>query len=1225
MRRPAVLLLLGGAAGAAGAAPLEQTNPAWASLQPNFHFNKPVYLAATRQKQVCQSYEGDANLNRWCTNNCAASFCPADKCRCLDSVTGAPVVDAAVPPPVDASAPPEVSAQLVAAVERAAVEKANAAAAGAAAAAARHADAAGNAAAAAPAVVPATGQSGPSAFGPASTSAPSASAAALPATRPSRVYDQEYQSAMATSLAVAPPTKNAPDARAPLQTPQLPGAPTKPSRVYDDDYMQAIKEQDESKQRAKLLREKEMENARNSALRAKERKQKEKDNEANRVKNAMKTAVQEEREKELASSKPAKPSAGKHVPDHPTATAKEAGSYMASTRKATTDKKVPDSNGVASAKKHDSTGFPAAAHKASKPLPKDGMIGAGVPFEVKGNSIGTEKDPKPKSATPAPKANTGFKRVPWGHGPEFGPHKASLVSNEQRKSEEAAAQEPVAKDAFWAAAHPKRANEATEWAKVHPKRAKEAQIKFDKQKKAEAAKSPEAVNKANLARSELMPKNGVKTPPPPANKAKVLAALAKAQANKPSAPVKAQPGKSAAPAKAQANKPAAPAKAQANKPAAPVNKAEPKKLPSAKAHEPHKAAAAHSKEHHMLLASGSDRHRADENANATNLAAVRTQCTSLFGDAGLSNWCRTNCPAGLCPEDKCICGDTVPAPTNLATITGAVAPKSRCRALVATATDTWCENTCSGGRFCPTNVCQCDDYQDGTGAPSAELRSVGAPQTYPEQPPVDGEATEEADEKTPHACPCTASSPVCGKGYCYPTKQDYQDGKNAENPFVTSKACSFCDSDFPAASQESADDVPCEGAICVPDPTNVTDPNANATDGSIAKTFRLQILGRRARAKSEHETSTTIAIGFLTRGDLPLFENVWGTFFRGCNGRAAVPIVHSQAATDGEGGRTRRALSLAVEKYGGLLVPSDKTVFGEMRFSFNMVKGMFALVHTASTHAAPNGRIADWIHFASERCAPVRPCPALQRFLDKTPGVNHLESSPSTSVGVQKIPEETVPDEFRPLTMTSQWATLWMQDALALARDEDRLREKWAPRSHPAPQYGIGISQSVFVYGAPDEWMWHTELAKRNATISKPGPDGRGGGLTNVHWCRNCNHVDNSDGFSPAAYLTYEDSLASCQRAQDMNDFFARKFGNSQPTVTPLVEKGLLECHKQDALSTREDSPPKPKNLFTRLMKEYPRTRAEAMVLNGKAFWTNASVSFHLHMQRGEGGAAREQ
>ena len=41
-------------------------------------------------------------------------------------------------------------------------------------------------------------------------------------------------------------------------------------------------------------------------------------------------------------------------------------------------------------------------------------------------------------------------------------------------------------------------------------------------------------------------------------------------------------------------------------------------------------------------------------------------------------------------------------------------------------------------------------------------------------------------------------------------------------------------------------------------------------------------------------TETTIAIGFLTRGDLPLFSKVWGAFFSGCHGHAAVPIVHSQ-------------------------------------------------------------------------------------------------------------------------------------------------------------------------------------------------------------------------------------------------------------------------------------------------------------------------------------------
>jgi hypothetical protein len=350
-------------------------------------------------------------------------------------------------------------------------------------------------------------------------------------------------------------------------------------------------------------------------------------------------------------------------------------------------------------------------------------------------------------------------------------------------------------------------------------------------------------------------------------------------------------------------------------------------------------------------------------------------------------------------------------------------------------------------------------------------------------------------------------------------------------------------------------------------------------------------------------TETTIAIGFLTRGDLPLFSKVWGAFFSGCHGHAAVPIVHSQANPESDDGKAvRHALANRIEKYGGGLVPHDKTLYGDMRFSFNMVAGMFALARTASTHKAPNGRFADWIHFASERCAPVRPCPALQAFLESTPGVNHLESSPATSVGVQRIAQANVPEEFRPLVMSSQWATLWMKDVLKLVADEERLRDKWGPRSHPAPIYGINVSPRVFVYGAPDEWLWHTELAQLNATVQGPG-------LTNVFWSYSCQHADNNDGASPCAYLDKASTIDGCTRSQNMGDFFGRKYGNANSYITPLVhqelvEEGLLECRTRKM--PKKADPPAARQFdveFSRLTKQYPRTRAEAQMQAGKPFW----------------------
>ena len=401
---------------------------------------------------------------------------------------------------------------------------------------------------------------------------------------------------------------------------------------------------------------------------------------------------------------------------------------------------------------------------------------------------------------------------------------------------------------------------------------------------------------------------------------------------------------------------------------------------------------------------------------------ARTGCTSVSGDADLHTWCVANCAAGLCPAGTCTCADGqdhdhAHSPPTLASSVGlASSPQAEltCRALVPTATDSWCEANCGGGHPCPPAVCSC--------GPQADADANTALSKFQTSPPNDAE-----------------------------------DGAIASDANASQ-----------SAKVPNAEDVPCEGPVCAPSAADMSDPNYNATAEAAPKkdlTFRLEMLGRYARQKSKESTQTTIAIGFLTRDTLPLFDKVWSSFFEGCNGRAAVPIVHMQADPESEdGAAVRHDMAKRIEPYGGAIVPHEKTVYGEMRFSFNMVSGMFALARTAAKHRAPNGRLPDWIHFASERCAPIRPCPALQRFLDDSQGVNHLESSPATSVGVQMVAQTNVPEEFQPLTMSSQWATLWLPDVMQLTEIEDELREKWGPRSHPAPIYGIQVSAGVHAH-----------------------------------------------------------------------------------------------------------------------------------------------------------------
>ena len=132
--------------------------------------------------------------------------------------------------------------------------------------------------------------------------------------------------------------------------------------------------------------------------------------------------------------------------------------------------------------------------------------------------------------------------------------------------------------------------------------------------------------------------------------------------------------------------------------------------------------------------------------------------------------------------------------------------------------------------------------------------------------------------------------------------------------------------------------------------------------------------------------------------------------------------------------------------------------------------------------------------------------------------------------------------------------------------------------------------------------MWHTELAQLNATVQGPG-------LTNVFWSYSCQHADNNDGASPCAYLDKASTIDGCTRSQNMGDFFGRKYGNANSYITPLVhqelvEEGLLECRTRKM--PKKADPPAARQFdveFSRLTKQYPRTRAEAQIQAGKPFW----------------------
>jgi hypothetical protein len=394
------------------------------------------------------------------------------------------------------------------------------------------------------------------------------------------------------------------------------------------------------------------------------------------------------------------------------------------------------------------------------------------------------------------------------------------------------------------------------------------------------------------------------------------------------------------------------------------------------------------------------------------------------------------------------------------------------------------------------------------------------------------------------------------------------------------------------------------------------------------------------RRTCKHGEGPALAIGFLTRVSIPLWR-VWDEFFKSTN--LIVPVVHSQAKTSCEwcpatgcngppgcGGpwcacanNCTKVCNEEIEKrskligwaasHGGMVVGQYETRWDQLRFSCNMTAAMFTLVRAASTLEV-NGMRPKWIHFASERCAPLRPAHEVLRFLAMKDRVNHMEEDPFTAAGQQTIPQSKVPKQFQPLIMTSQWVTLWMDDAMALANDGGKIANKWQPHVIER-QLGICINgtclphkpywknasyytkRGLIVYGAPDEWMWRTELAQRQRKVTFPG-------LTHVYWPKDqdsCNHMDNQWG-SPCAYMTHSQVLKECKRAQDMGYFFARKFADEDTVVDALLTKGHCmqrkfspeELDMDRARIRRADANRSP---------EGGSTRGEAMRLRDEPIW----------------------
>jgi hypothetical protein len=307
----------------------------------------------------------------------------------------------------------------------------------------------------------------------------------------------------------------------------------------------------------------------------------------------------------------------------------------------------------------------------------------------------------------------------------------------------------------------------------------------------------------------------------------------------------------------------------------------------------------------------------------------------------------------------------------------------------------------------------------------------------------------------------------------------------------------------------------------------------------------------------------TVAYAFLTRDELPLWS-FWEAYFAGCPAGTAIPIVHSQKSILDTA--LRNSVMRDVGRFGGFVLAANETRAGSTRFSWNMVAIMLTLMRAAARASTTglSGCQPRWVHFASERDAPIRSCVEVHEHLRQKGNSSHLDQNwgidPTTTESLQ------IGQAYAPFKKSSQWITVSIEAARALANDEARLRAKWEPIQHGKR---VAPSTRLSLGGALDEWLWNTEFSQRHLPFERIG-------LTSVGWCNpndgRCAHADNAFS-SPEAFLDKPTAVEGCVRGRMRGYYFGRKFGDGSRLSSASVMQGLASC---TGIHLRPSTPPPP-------------------------------------------------
>ena len=239
--------------------------------------------------------------------------------------------------------------------------------------------------------------------------------------------------------------------------------------------------------------------------------------------------------------------------------------------------------------------------------------------------------------------------------------------------------------------------------------------------------------------------------------------------------------------------------------------------------------------------------------------------------------------------------------------------------------------------------------------------------------------------------------------------------------------------------------------------------------------------------------------------------------------------------------------------------------FGNPRWSWRMMQREFALYRLAGRVRGRNGCSPKWVHLASEKDVPVRPCPPVHQQLAWHPGISRIslfrdDGGPHWDFG-----------EFNPVGHTDEWTTLTIPAALAIAGDlkqEEEMKAKWKEglyhpdwwQGGPQGEAWMGFDWPWTLWGSPDEMVPWTELKQRQFALQTPGltfimwnEDS-----TDGWWCEQSGACPpNSDGTHPVQFEKGWQARVACARTQETGFYFLRKVLYSPDTMKEIAECAL--------------------------------------------------------------------